>query len=91
MDEGPAVPTFRNLAVNLGGDRILFANGRSGFSEYGKVTLDQALAQFDRYAEWVAAGNGMKNDDASPEMRALIVEGYRLAEKMLAERGAFND
>lgn len=73
-----------NLILAATSGAILFANGRGGYSTFGKVTLDEALASFDRYAEWVKAGHGGREDDASPEMRDLLIRAYRLAEQVAA-------
>lgn len=65
--------------------KVFFANGRSGYSEFGVVTLDEALASFDRYATWVAAGNGGPDDDGSPEMRALVVKAHAEAQRIASD------
>lgn len=78
---------LRNLVLVGMGGRVWFANGRGSYSRFGEVTLEEALASFDRFSEWVKAGNGSKEDDASPENRDLLIRAYGLAEKA-SKRGA---
>ncbi|MFC3207395.1 hypothetical protein [Aquamicrobium soli] len=82
------MPDLCNLVLVGMGGRVWFANGRGSHSRFGEVTLEEALASFDRFSEWVEAGNGGEEDDASPENRDLLIRAYGLAEK--ASRGGVN-
>lgn len=71
--------------VLRGQPTVFFFNGRGGYSDVRLVSRDEALAAFDRYAEWVAAGKGGRNDDADPKWRAMVIEAHREAIAALGE------
>ena len=67
------------LATRNGQTTVFFLNGRGSYSDARRVSLNEALATYDRYAAWIEAGNGGPADDARPEFRLAIGTAYRLA------------
>lgn len=75
-----------NLAFAWGDGRVVFANGRGGFSFYDQVSLAQALEDYNVYVAWVEArrkaGNASHADWTPPGMREVIIRAHGLAEQI---------
>lgn len=81
-----------NLAFEWPDGRILFANGRAGYSFYGTVTLADALEAYDVYVAWVKSGNGSHADWTPSGMRDVIIRAHGLGgEHRDGEGGAMSD